>query len=163
MIGRVQLLHNSGKVAEALQRRGAAAFPALDRALSRGALELHRDAVRRAPKADSQLVKNSGVEHHGALEKHVVFASRYAGYVERGSGPGGQPTLADTLAWIRRRGIKPRTEGMSEEGLAHLIRRSIAARGTPAQPFAAPALAAMRPRLSALVRGATRELLESRP
>ena len=160
---RTVLLHNSGKVAEALRRRGAAAFPVLDKALGRGALELHRDAVRRAPKADSNLVKQSGVEHRGALEKHVVFGARYAGYVERGSGPGGQPTLADMVKWIQRRGIQPRTPGMSTESLAHVIRRSIAAKGTPAQPFAGPALHAMRPRLSALVRGATRQLLDGAP
>lgn len=157
---RTQILHNSTKVAEALQRRGAAAFPVIDKALGRGALELHREAVRRAPKADSNLVKQSGVEHRGALEKHVIFGARYAGYVERGTGPGGQPTLGDILAWMRRRRIKPRAAGMTETKLAHVIRRSIAARGTPAQPFAGPALSAMRPRLSALVRGATQELLQ---
>ena len=160
---RVQLLHNSTKVAEALARRGAAAYPVIDRALGRGALELHRDAVRRAPKADSQLVKNSGVQSAGALEKQVVFGQRYAGYVERGAGPGGLPTLADMVKWVQRRGIKPRTPGMSPERLAALIRRSIASKGTPAQPYAGPALTAMRPRLSQLVRGATRELLEGRP
>lgn len=159
---RVQLLHNSATVAEALRRRGAAAFPVLDRVLGRGALELHREAVKRAPKADSQLVKQSGVEHHGPLEKHVVFGAHHAGYVERGTGPGGQPTLGDMVKWIQRRGIKPRAPGMDTEGLAHVIRRSIAAQGTRAQPFAGPALNAMRPRLSALVRGATRELLEAR-
>lgn len=163
MIERVHLLHNSAKVAEALRRRGAAALPVIDRALTRGAMELHRDAVRRAPKADSALVKQSGVEHHGVLEKHVVFGARYAGYVERGTGPGGLPTLADMVAWVKRRNIQPRAPGMDVESLAYVIRRSIAHKGTPAQPFAGPALNAMRPRLSALVRGATRELLEGRP
>ena len=163
MIERVQLLHNSPKVAEALRRRGAAAFPVIDKALTRGALELHRDAVRRAPKADSTLVKQSGVEHRGVLEKHVIFGARHAGYVERGTGPGGLPTLADMVGWIRRKGIQPRTAGMDTESLAHVIRRSIVKRGTPAQAFAGPALNAMRPRLSALVRGATRELLERAP
>lgn len=160
---RVQILHNSSKVAEALQRRGAAAFPVLDKALGRGALELHRDAVRRAPKADNNLIKQSGVEHHGALEKHVVFGARHAGYVERGSGPGGYPTLFDMYAWIRRKGIKPRTPGMELPRLAQVIRSSIVKKGTRAQPFAGPALHAMRPRLSALVRGATRQLLEGAP
>lgn len=157
---RTQLLHTSTKVAESLRRRGAAALPVLDKALTRGALEVHREAVRRAPKADSTLVKQSGVEHKGVLEKHVVFHARHAVPVETGSGPGGLPTLSDMLAWIKRRGIQPRTAGMTPESLAHVIRRSIVAKGTPAQPFAGPALNAMRPRLSALVRGATRELLE---
>lgn len=160
---RVQLLHNSTKIAEALQRRGAAALPVLDRALTRGALELHRKAVELAPKADSNLIKQSGVEDHGLLEKHVDFNARYAGYVERGSGPGGLPTLDDMAAWIRRKGIQPRTPGMDVESLAYVIRRSIVAHGTPAQPFAGPALTAMRPRLSALVRDATRQLLEPTP
>lgn len=160
---RVQLLHNSTKVAEALARRGAAAYPVIDRALGRGALELHREAVRRAPKADSQLVKNSGVESRGALEKQVTFGQHYAGYVERGTGPGGYPTLFDMYAWIRRKGIKPRTPGMELPRLAQVIRSSIVKKGTRAQPFAGPALNAMRPRLSQLVRGATRELLEARP
>lgn len=155
----LQILHNSAEVGAALDRKATEALRVYDNAIGRGALELHREAVRLAPKADGTLIQQSGVEQRGVLERTVVFGARHANAVEEGTGPGGQPTLADTLGWIKRRGITPRTPGMTEESLAFLIRRKIVANGTPAQPFAGPALDVMRPRLVELMNAATRQLL----
>lgn len=156
---RVVILHNSRKVAEAVERRGADALRRIDRAIGRGSHELGREAVRVMPKFRSQTAAATGVEHSGPLEWRVRFATRHARHTEAGTGPGGRPTLAETIDWIRLKGIQPRDPTMSREQLARVIRRSIAAKGVRAQPFAAPSLTRMRPRLSQLVRAATGEAL----
>lgn len=159
---RIQILHNSNKVAEAIARRGTVALRLYDLALGRGARELAREAKRVMPKFRSRTVTATGVEDGGPLEKRVVFATRHARHTEAGTGPGGQPSLQEMIDWVRLKNIQPRTPGMSQRSLAALIRKRIAQRGTQAHPFAAPSLARMRPRLSELMRAATRQALEGR-
>lgn len=156
---RVIILHNSGKIAEAIERRGADALRRVDGALRRGALELVNDAKNTMPRFRGETADRTGVEHGGPLEWRIRFATGHARHTEFGTGPGGRPSLAEMIDWVRLKGIQPRDPAMSREQLARVIRRSIAANGVRAQPFATPSLNRMRPRLSQLVRGATREAL----
>lgn len=151
---RVVIQHNAGTIAESIAKAGAAAVAAVDQALGRGAYEVQRDAVQRMPKFRSRMATSSNVEHMGPLHWEIVFGSGHAVYMEGGTGPGGRPSLAETLDWIRLKGITPNTPGMKRESLAFLIRRKIAREGVDAQPFAEPALRDNRARLADLVFGA---------
>ena len=159
---RVVIQHNSDAVAKAIEKRGEDAIAAIDRNLGRGAMEVAREAQRTMPKFRSETVKRTGSSQKAPLEWHVVFDTRHAFYTEEGTGPGGSPPLAEMIDWIRMKGIVPRTPGMTIESLAHVIRDSITATGTEAQPFAGPALEAMRPRLIDLVRQGAMQGLEGR-
>lgn len=156
---RIVLQHNSREVAEALRLRADKALPALDRALGRGAHEVARDAQQEMPKFRSDTVRATGVEHVGPLRWHVTFGTEHAAFTERGTGPGGAPSLAETLDWIRLKGIQPRDPSMDAAGLAFVIRRKIAREGVPAQPFAEPALLRNRPRLVELLDNAARAVM----
>jgi hypothetical protein len=156
---RVVILHNSGQVAEAIEKRGQAAVAGIDRAVGRGAHEVARDAQQHMPKFRSTTAAATNVEHNAPMHYTVRFGTRYAKYTDGGTGPGGRPSLAEMLDWVRLKNIQPRTPGMSQKSLAALIRRSIAQRGVTAQPFAEPALERQRPRLVELMRGALSEAL----
>lgn len=156
---RVVILHNSGQVAEAIERRGKAAVTGIDRAMGRGARELTNDIKNTAPEHESTMRNSANAVHIAPLWHEVQFGTGYASYVNRGTGPGGRPSLAEMLVWVRRKGIQPRTPGMSQRSLAALIRKSIAQRGIQKQPFAEESLDRMRPKLSQLMRGALREAM----
>lgn len=153
---RVVIQHNAGTIADAIAKAGSMAVTAADQALGRGAYEVERDAVQRMPKFRSRMATSTSVQHMGVLLWEIVFGSGHAVYMEGGSGPGGRPTLAETMDWIRLKGITPDSPGMTRESLAFLIRRKIARKGVEAQPFAEPALRDNRLRLSDLVFGAAR-------
>lgn len=159
MVDRIQVLHNTGKIAEAIERKGLSAVQQVDRKLGRGAHEVARTAVRIMPKFRSRTATATGVEQGGPLEWRVRFATRHARYTDAGSGPGGRPSMAEMMDWIRLKKIQPRKPGMSARTLARAIRHSIAVKGTKAQPFAQPALNRMRPRLAQLMREGVREAL----
>lgn len=151
---RLVIQHNAGNVAEAIAKAGTQAIADADQALGRGAYEVQRDAVQRMPKFRSRMATSSSVEHMGVLLWEIVFGSGHAVYMEHGTGPGGRPSLAETLDWIRLKGITPDTPGMSHTSLAFLIRRKIGREGVEAQPFAEPAMRDNRARLADLVLGA---------
>lgn len=156
----VTITHNVGDVAAAIERRGSAAVAAVDRALGRGAREVARDAQREAPKFRSQIATSAQTEHTAPLVHTVRFGARHAAYVERGTGAGGRPTLAEMLDWLRLKGITPRIPGMSQRSLAALIRKRIAQRGIKAQPFAQPALERNIPAIAQRVRAAVASSLQ---
>lgn len=109
-------------------------------ALLRSVQEMARTARRNAPKAHSILTNSIGssVAADG-LSAEVRATAQYARYVEDGTGPGGRPPIRTMIDWIKIHRITPNQPGMSERDLAFVLSRSIAIRGTPAQPFMLPA------------------------
>lgn len=88
------------------------------------------------PKATSQMVNSIQAELVNALYGRVFAGVNYAGHVNDGTAPSGKmPPLDDILAWIRVKNIEPANPEMDERDLAFVISRSIAAKGTPRQPF----------------------------
>ncbi len=155
--------HNCEQVARALEQRGEQAIAEIDRALGRGALEVAREGVRIMPKFRSETARATGTEQEAPMHWLVRFGGGHALFTEEGTNAGGMPPLAEMLDWIRLKGIIPRDPTMSAEGLARVMQRSIAAYGVPAQPFAAPALDNMRPRLIDLVRQAAEGAMAGAP
>lgn len=149
-----RISHNAASIADAIARRDRTILQRVGSALHRGALETGREAQLLMPKFRSELATSTGVHRAGPLEQHITFNKRHAVYTEDGTKAGGRPPLAEMLDWIRLKNITPRDPTMSRMQLAHLIRRRIAERGVPAQPFAAPALDNKRERVNELVKRA---------
>ena len=110
--------------------------------------EMARDARRRAPKASSELVDAIIPSQPSPFEGLVSAGKDYARMVEEGTQPDGKipGKRADSeryksiLDWVTvGSGVTPNDPSMSKEDLAYIIARSIALKGTPAQPFMAPA------------------------
>lgn len=150
---RILVRHNIAAGAIRLGEMPRKVLRHVDSAMGRGAAEVSREARHRAAKNSSELA-NRIAPRRGSLLLHLVeSAAEHSSYVEEGTGPGGQPSGATVLEWIRRAGITPRTPGLNQFRLARLIRRSIAKNGIEAQPYMQPALDAKRSRLADLVRG----------
>ena len=117
----------------------------LERAIGLVTQEMARDARRRAPKAFSLLVKSIGAIQASPVEGLVVAGTDYAKAVEEGTRGGGRmPPRQNIEDWIRVRRIVPDDPSMSQRDLSYVIAASIAMKGTPAQPFMAPAYEANR-------------------
>lgn len=110
----------------------------LDRAISRSVEEMARTARRNAPKAHSHLVNAIRGEMLSPYEGAVVAGVGYASLVEDGSPPQPMPPVQPILDWVRVKHIEPDDPNMDQADLAFAIARSIAVKGTPAQPYAAP-------------------------
>jgi HK97 gp10 family phage protein len=131
----------------------------LDRTIDRIVQEMAREARRRAPKAASTLTNSIRPSRPSALEGVVSAGADYARMVETGTGTHGPMGLASERMppvdaiydWVRVAQVHPRDPDMDQEGLAFVIARSIAQRGTPAQPFMEPAFDALRPRAERLI------------
>lgn len=134
----------------------------LDTALQRGALEISREARRRAPKAFSTLTQAIIAYRDGPNLHGVAAGVDYARPVEEGSRPNPGVPIQNLIDWIKVKRIQPRDPSMDIEDLARAIASKIARRGTRSQPFMAPALEDKRQRLHDLVNAAvertTREL-----
>lgn len=126
----------------------------IDRGVGRGALELSREMRKEAPKAFSTMTQSIGVNKPGDGIRQVTVGQEYGIYVEEGAGPGGFPPLRSMMDWIRVKRIRPDDDSMSERDLAFVIARSIARKGTPAQPFASDSTEKMEPRIHQIVGGA---------
>ena len=119
----------------------------LDRAIGRSIHEMARSAKGHAPKANSELTNAINAVQPNALEGLVVVGVDYGQAVEEGTGaygPEGRPSgkvppEVHIEDWIRVKHITPDDPNMDAEDLAFVIARSIAARGTPAQPYMQPA------------------------
>lgn len=137
---------------------------AVDRALGTGAVIVHREAVRLAPKAEGSLFRNIQPGRVAMLVHTVTSSAPHAGYVEDGTGwmgKNGPPRLVAQLpasgiaaiaAWIKRKGIV--SAHLTPQQLPYAIARRIAQRGTKAQPYMAPALEARGPQVRDLVNAA---------
>lgn len=154
------LTHDADKIGRALAQAEDVAVTEIDKALGRGAIEVAREMSRQAPKYRSELANSIMAERVGLL-LHMVRArgKAYGPYVNDGTGPGGVMPMAEALNWVQRKGITPRTPGMSQRSLAALIRHSIVKKGIKANPFADRTLQAMLPRLDALLDAAADKAL----
>lgn len=152
MAAPLNLVHDATKIGEALARAPMEVSDEIDKALGRGAIELSRVAKQNAPKYRSELANAIGYERIGLL-LHMVRArgKTYGPYVEDGTAGGGVVPLPEMLNWVKKKGITPRTPGMTQHSLAWLIRRSIAQHGTRANPFFQRSLEQMVPRLDQLL------------
>ena len=154
------LTHDADKIGRALMQAEDVAVTEIDKALGRGAIEVAREMTRQAPKYRSELANSVMAERVGLL-LHMVRArgKTYGPYVNDGTGAGGVVPMAEMLNWVQRKGITPRTPGMSLRSLAALIRHSIAKKGIKPNPFADRTLQAMLPRLDALLDAAADKAL----
>lgn len=153
---------NDAQVTRAFAIAPEAALRHAEAGLGRGAQEIARDAKRAAPKAFSTLVNAIAASRESPLHYRVAAGVNYAIFPERGTGPGGHPPHQTMLDWIRVKRIEPRDPSMSARDLAFVIARSIARKGTKAQPYMRPALFGNRSRVLQLVReGALRGLRET--
>lgn len=151
---------------EELRRAIAAGPKVLEKhmadAIGRNVLEMSRSARRKAPKASSQLVNSIGTAMVSPYEGLVVAGTDYARMVEEGTDVGGFPPEQTILDWIKVRRIQPDDPSMDQEDLAYVMARSIALKGTPAQPFMAPAFednkARAERRINRAIRAALREM-----
>lgn len=116
----------------------------MDLAITRIVKEMARTARRKVPKAHSTLANSIRDEKISSFEAAVVAGVNYALDVEEGTDPQGMPPVLAIFDWIRVKNIEPNDPTMDQSDLAFVIARSIAHAGTPAQPYAAPALEAHR-------------------
>ena len=110
----------------------------MNRRIGRVAHVMARTEKREAPKAESTMTNSITPEKVSDFEYTVGPHVDYAEAVELGTDGGGFPPQQSILDWIRVKHIEPDDGGMDEEDLAYVISRSIAARGTPPQPFIEP-------------------------
>lgn len=139
----------------------------VDEHLGRGAGEVAREAKLRAPKLFSTLTKTIHASRVGPMHWRVVVSANYARAVEEGTGPAAgkkryYPNPESLRQYIEqapsmRRHKWSRGKRKLEQQRLDIWLRSRALawhiynRGTKAQPFMAPALAAKRSRLFELV------------
>ncbi|MCB1788329.1 MAG: hypothetical protein KDJ33_18885 [Gammaproteobacteria bacterium] len=136
----LELSIDSAGVQRAFNLSPAAASAELTKVVRRGIGVIARDARRLAPKAFSTLTNSIIATLVDPLAGEVAPGVDYARMVEEGTGPGGQPPLQSLVDWIRVKGIDPVNPEMDARDLAFVMARSIAARGTPAQPYLVPSL-----------------------
>lgn len=111
----------------------------MGRATRRSLLEISRQARRDAPKAFTELASSIQIETLGPLEGITGPSVDYGEMVEKGTGPGGFPSIDTMLDWIQVKGIVPENFEVTDHQLAYLLQQSIGEKGTPAQPYLEPA------------------------
>lgn len=133
---------DTAELQQALREGPAVLSKHMDRAIGRIVLTMANDARQAAPKAFSQLSNSIHTSRTSLLEGRVEVAAEHGLYVEQGTRPrrdrNNTPPEANILDWLRIKGIEPNSPSMDQEELAFVIARSIALRGTPAQPYLAP-------------------------
>lgn len=154
---KVQLTHNTPKVIAAFLAMPRTMERAVDPKVRRAAIELSRDARRRAPKAFSTLTQSIIYRRRRAMDYEVTAGMNYSRAVEEGTGPGGTPSWQTMVDWIRVKRIKPRDPSLTEADLTFLIIQAIHKRGTKAQPYMEPAFKALRPRIELLMAEGVRD------
>lgn len=140
---------DASRLRAALSRAPAVIRRHVDGALSRGALEVAREARRRAPKAFSTLTNSIHATPVGDLHYQVAPGVNYAPWVEGGRKAGKMPGVANGLReWVK---LKTGLADKPLDRMTFVIARGIGRDGIKAQPFMAPAMAASEDRLRALV------------
>ena len=158
-MARTQYIIDSQQVRRAFEVAPELATRAIGQAIRTGVNRIARDARRRAPKADSTLTNSIIGRMVNPLTGEVSPGVAYARMVEEGTGPGGNPPLRSMLDWIQVKRITPRDPSLSPLGLALVIARSIAEKGTPAQPYLIPAFEQNQPDLARRVDQAVDQVL----
>lgn len=137
-------------------------------ALSQAAIVVRDAASVLAPKAEGTLSRMIQRRRAAVFVQEIVASAPHARFVEKGTGtygpekrPSGLRMLPDSgvaaiALWIQRRGIVPRSPGITPEQLPWIIARKIARDGTPAQPFMEPALEKSKPLIVSLIDRASR-------
>lgn len=156
----LQLTYDSRELQRAIRHSPAILAKHIDRAVDRIAQEMAVLARIGAPKAHSILTNSITVRRPDKLTGEVVTGSAYARLVEQGTGPGGWPPQQTMLDWIRVHGIQPNDPEMDQQDLAYVMSRSIARKGTPAQPFMAPAFEQKKARAGQLLDQAVDKALQ---
>lgn len=132
---------------DGLGKLPAAVVRAVDTKLARGAEEVAREAKGNSPKAFSHLTNSIRAERISDMHYRVSEGMNYGRPVEEGA----RPHRVDSrklIPWVERvLGVR----GKDARSKAFLIARSIAMRGTRAQPYMQPATDIMRPRVQQLV------------
>lgn len=158
----LQLTIDSAGLARAMANGPRTLERHLKPAIFRATLDITNAARRGAAKASSTLTNAILGTMTGPLEGQVKAGTDYARAVEEGTGPGRMPPVRSLQDWIRVKGIKPNDPTMDPEDLAFVMARSIAIKGTPAQPYMAPALDSQRARaeqrIEAAIDAALREI-----
>jgi hypothetical protein len=132
----------------------------LNLAILRSVMEIARSARRHASKAFSTLTQSIKQQMIDPLTGEVAPHVDYSEMVETGTGPGGHPTDESILRWLQVKHISPRDPTMTEQDLAFVIARSIAHKGTPEQPYMAPALAENKDRAARRIDAAINKALK---
>lgn len=158
----MKIQHNAHEVADAFKRLPESVLKEVDGALGNGAARIVREARERVPRVTSELTKTIKNTRVSLLEHHITAEKEYASFVEEGTDgttksgkrkKGQVGTLTSAIrAWVKKRNIIPRTEGMSQDSLAAVIARKIAREGTEPHPFMQPAFDAVAPTLDARIR-----------
>lgn len=131
---------DSAAVQRAFNVGPKAAMKEIGQAVRTSINRVARDARRNAPKAFSTLTNSIIGTMVDPLTGEVAPGVDYARMVEEGTDPGGMPPLQSMEDWIRVKGISPNDGSLDPRDLAYVMARSIASKGTPAQPYLAPAL-----------------------
>jgi hypothetical protein len=136
-----------------------------------GARDILATAIANITTNDEGIMRNSGdVVRVADYDFAVVFTAFWSVYIEFGtgekfegqgfdeyarqfkgkrSGATWDQFVDNILGWIRRKGIQPQQEGMSDEELAEIIATRIYYEGLEARPFLFPALIEHAPKIIA--------------
>lgn len=139
---------DSKEAQEAFESAPEAMERNLERFLSRGAHEVAREAMSRAPKAFSALTNSINASRVSPLHYRVSPGVNYAPYVEDGTRPH-FPNPASLQPWVERvLGLRDKAARTT----AYLVARAISRRDTRAQPYMRPAAEAKESRVMQLLR-----------
>ncbi len=131
-------------------------------ATRRGAIEVGRSAKEHAPKAHSELVNSIRHQRVEVLSFVVGPNVIHGPMVENKTLPQKIPNVLNLYDWVRVNRITPRDPNMDQMDLAWMIAKSIAKKGTAAQPYMEPAAEENRDRLGELVqRAVTKSMKEA--
>ncbi|MCW7553653.1 HK97 gp10 family phage protein [Endozoicomonas gorgoniicola] len=144
---------------KALEQTPGTLFNQLKRMVTRGGSEAARELKRSAPKAHSTLVNSIRSIRDADLSAIAAPNTDYAQFVNDGTGSGGAPSLQAIKDWIRVKGITPNNPNHDLDDLAYMISRSIARKGTRAQPFVDNTADKLTPRINQLMQQAVRNSL----
>lgn len=164
----LEITFESKKLIAAMMRAPNELEKHMNRAIHRAVLQMAGSARKNAAELDTtgQLKQSIQVKRPTPLEGIVAPGAEYAQAVEQGTGiygphgvaSGKMPTpgldIKGVLDWVRGKRLTPDDPNMDREDLAWVIARSIARRGTPAQPFLAPAFEENRRRAEKLIESA---------
>lgn len=137
---------NTDRLQQAIRNAPRALEREMSAAIVRVTKEIARDAHRNAPKATSLLRNSINDTYPSPYEGIVAPGVDYAQAVEEGTHGQPMPPVQNIEDWIAVRRIVPNDPDMTPHQLAFVMARSIAHRGTPAQPYMVPALESNRVR-----------------